>query len=135
MGRDPNATTVKEIMSTNIKTIGPLEEIEDALRIFKEHNIKNHKRGNQQSPPLLQKLLGNQIHQISRSQRTDNHRKPPAKPVITENPHRQHNNNLRQRRMLSISRNPLHQSPSSLNVMNLIENHASVRRERRREET
>ncbi|MCK4365324.1 MAG: CBS domain-containing protein [Thermoplasmatales archaeon] len=39
-GRDPNTTKVREIMSTDIKTIGPLKEIEDALRIFKEYNIK-----------------------------------------------------------------------------------------------
>ncbi|MCK4902206.1 MAG: CBS domain-containing protein [Thermoplasmatales archaeon] len=39
-GRDTNATMVKEIMSTDIKTIGPLEEIEDALEVFKKYNIK-----------------------------------------------------------------------------------------------
>lgn len=27
-------------MSTDIKTIGPIEEIEDALEVFKKYNIK-----------------------------------------------------------------------------------------------
>jgi len=39
-GRDPNATKVREIMSTDIKTIGPLGEIEEALEVFKKYNIK-----------------------------------------------------------------------------------------------
>ena len=39
-GRDPNTTKVREIMSTDIKTIGPLGEIEEALEVFKKYNIK-----------------------------------------------------------------------------------------------
>ena len=39
-GRDHNTTLVKDIMSTEIKTIGPLEEIEKALDTFKTYNIK-----------------------------------------------------------------------------------------------
>lgn len=38
--KDPISTKVKEIMSTDIKTIGPLQKIEDALEIFKKYNVK-----------------------------------------------------------------------------------------------
>ena len=39
-GKDPNTTKVNEIMSKDIKKIGPLEDLENALSMFKEHNIK-----------------------------------------------------------------------------------------------
>ena len=38
--RDSKNTLIKDIMSTDIKTIEPHEKVENALRIFKEHNIK-----------------------------------------------------------------------------------------------
>ena len=40
MQRDPKKTKVKEIMSSNIKTIHPFDRIEKALDIIKKYNIK-----------------------------------------------------------------------------------------------
>ena len=39
-GRDPITTAVKDVMSKEIKTIGPLDDLEHALTMFKDHNIK-----------------------------------------------------------------------------------------------
>ena len=38
--RDPKITTIKEIMSTNVKTIDHNERVEKAIRILKENKIK-----------------------------------------------------------------------------------------------
>src|SRR5512136_1219007 len=38
--RDPEKTRINDIMSSNIKTIHPLDTIEKALEIMKKNNIK-----------------------------------------------------------------------------------------------
>ena len=38
--KDPENTTVEQIMTSNIKTIHPLEKIEKAIEIMKNNNIK-----------------------------------------------------------------------------------------------
>jgi CBS domain-containing protein len=40
MHKDPEKTRIDEIMSTNVKTTHPLEKIEKALEIMKQHKIK-----------------------------------------------------------------------------------------------
>ena len=37
--KDPKKTTIKEIMSSDIKTIHPLKKLEDALEIMKKYKI------------------------------------------------------------------------------------------------
>lgn len=38
--KDPNATLINEIMSSEIKTVHALDNLEKAIRIMKENNIK-----------------------------------------------------------------------------------------------
>jgi len=40
MDKDPNTTKIAEIMSTDVKTIDPYAEVDDAIRFIKEHKIK-----------------------------------------------------------------------------------------------
>ena len=40
MDRDPKTTKIKEIMSLDIKTIGPLDKVEKATEMFKKYKIK-----------------------------------------------------------------------------------------------
>ena len=40
MDKDPKTTKINEIMSTDVKTIDPYAEVEDAIRMIKEHKIK-----------------------------------------------------------------------------------------------
>ena len=41
MNRDPEETSIEEIMSTNLKTIHPSDKVEKALEIMNEYKIKN----------------------------------------------------------------------------------------------
>ena len=41
MDRNPKTTKIKEIMSTDIKTIHPLDKIEKALEVIKKYKIKS----------------------------------------------------------------------------------------------
>ena len=40
MNREPNTAKITEIMSADVKTIDPYAEVEDAIRMIKEHKIK-----------------------------------------------------------------------------------------------
>jgi CBS domain-containing protein len=39
-GKDPNATTVREIASTNIVTIDPQQDLDEALRLMAKHQVR-----------------------------------------------------------------------------------------------
>jgi CBS domain-containing protein len=39
-GKDPNQTTVGEIASTNIVTIDPQQELDEALRLMAQHQVR-----------------------------------------------------------------------------------------------
>jgi CBS domain-containing protein len=39
-GRDPNATTVKEIASTNLVTVSPDDDLDEALSLLAEHQVR-----------------------------------------------------------------------------------------------
>lgn len=39
-GRDPNATTVKEIASTDLVTVSPDEDLDEALNLLAEHQVR-----------------------------------------------------------------------------------------------
>jgi CBS domain-containing protein len=39
-GRDPNATTVKEIASTNLVTVSPDDDLDEALKMLAENQVR-----------------------------------------------------------------------------------------------
>jgi CBS domain-containing protein len=39
-GKDPNQTTVREIASTNIVTIDPQQDLDEALRLMAKHQVR-----------------------------------------------------------------------------------------------
>lgn len=39
-GKDPEGTTVREIASTNLVTIDPQQELDEALRLMAEHQVR-----------------------------------------------------------------------------------------------
>jgi CBS domain-containing protein len=39
-GRDPNATTVKEIASTDLVTVSPGDDLDEALNLLAEHQVR-----------------------------------------------------------------------------------------------
>jgi CBS domain-containing protein len=39
-GRDPNATAVKEIASTNLVTVSPDDDLDEALSLLAEHQVR-----------------------------------------------------------------------------------------------
>jgi len=39
-GRDPNVTTVKEIASTNLVTVSPEDDLDEALNLLAEHQVR-----------------------------------------------------------------------------------------------
>jgi CBS domain-containing protein len=39
-GRDPNVTTVKEIASTNLVTVSPDDDLDEALNLLAEHQVR-----------------------------------------------------------------------------------------------
>ena len=39
-GKDPNQTTVREVASTNLVTIDPQQDLDEALRLMAEHQVR-----------------------------------------------------------------------------------------------
>ena len=39
-GRDPESTTVREVASTNLVTVDPQQDLEEALRLMAEHQVR-----------------------------------------------------------------------------------------------
>jgi CBS domain-containing protein len=39
-GKDPNSTTVREIASTNVVTVDPQQDLDEALRLMAQHQIR-----------------------------------------------------------------------------------------------